>query len=225
MVHRVITPPLPSFSRKGCRAFTLIELLTVIAIMGILAAIFIPVTGKVRSKAQAAQCTSNLRQVYLGVTLYANEQKGRLPGGINDRPNSTVPGKEIFRRIVPQYLASNRVDTYDVSRDKNFVLQCPGATFPGSHVDEGSYGANYNLRVAATGGTAVLNHLRQIHSPAHTLLAGDRAVINSEWLTEVGAWAVPEFRHGDTLKSVFFDGSVQTLRSADLTTNQRFLPQ
>ena len=45
------------------RAFTLIELLTVIAIIGILAAILIPTVGAVRVQAKQATCVSNLRQV------------------------------------------------------------------------------------------------------------------------------------------------------------------
>lgn len=61
------------------RAFTLIELLTVIAIISILSAILIPVVGQVRESAKRAVCSSNLRQIGLAVQLYANEHDGRLP--------------------------------------------------------------------------------------------------------------------------------------------------
>lgn len=66
------------------RAFTLIELLTVIAIIGILAAIIIPTVGKVRNTAKAAQCVSNLRQIGFAVNLYAQANKDRLPGPVFD---------------------------------------------------------------------------------------------------------------------------------------------
>lgn len=52
---------------RTSQAFTLIELLTVIAIIGILAAILIPVVGAVRESARSAQCVSNLRQIAIGV--------------------------------------------------------------------------------------------------------------------------------------------------------------
>ena len=50
-------------SRPSSIAFTLIELLTVIAIIAILAAILIPAVGKIRSSANAAKSSSNLRQM------------------------------------------------------------------------------------------------------------------------------------------------------------------
>ncbi len=60
------------------RAFTLIELLTVIAIIGILAAILIPVVSSVRESARAASCTSNMREIGAGIMLYANEIDGKV---------------------------------------------------------------------------------------------------------------------------------------------------
>ncbi len=72
------------------RAFTLIELLTVIAIIGILAAILIPVIGKVRQTARAATCASNMRQFAVGFSLFAEDHKGRMV--YNTREPSRVNG-------------------------------------------------------------------------------------------------------------------------------------
>jgi prepilin-type N-terminal cleavage/methylation domain-containing protein len=68
------------------RAFTLIELLVVIAIIGILAALLLPVLTKSKGSAQRATCTSNLRQINLGIRLYADEFNDRLPALTNGGP-------------------------------------------------------------------------------------------------------------------------------------------
>ena len=61
------------------RAFTLIELLASLALIGVLASLLIPVTGAVRNKARATQCLSNMRQVGAASLLYLNDHAGRFP--------------------------------------------------------------------------------------------------------------------------------------------------
>jgi len=66
-------------SRRSIRAFTLIELLAVIAIIGVLAGIIIPVVGSVRKSAKQSQCLSNVRQIGLGMKMFSNDNRNRLP--------------------------------------------------------------------------------------------------------------------------------------------------
>jgi prepilin-type N-terminal cleavage/methylation domain-containing protein len=61
--------------------FTLIELLVVIAVLAVLLAILIPVTQKARELGQRAVCLSNLRQLTLAWTQYAEDNDGRIASG------------------------------------------------------------------------------------------------------------------------------------------------
>ncbi len=110
--------------KKKSPAFTLIELLTVIAIIGILAAILIPVVGSVRDNARTAKCISNIRECGLGVLMLADTNEYRLTtfGSGSGGPGDSYQGRpgHPSGRWPSQLLYYNIVEARE-------VLYCPNA--------------------------------------------------------------------------------------------------
>lgn len=139
------------------RAFTLLELLTVIAVIGVLAGILIPVTGAVRNKACATQCLSNMRQVGAASLLYVNDHKGRLPSSSHDRaPDGS---SRSWRETLRDYLGPD------------FIGRCPSRP---DHIADTTYSWNELLTEPPgpnTGRGIPLNTCRQ---PSATLMLAER---------------------------------------------------
>jgi len=103
--------PRGEFSRRASspRAFSLVELLVVIGIIAILLALFLPALHRARESAQQIQCSSQLRQLGLGLTNYATQNHGWLPswsgwhvyGG--DGTGEDAPGPAWTEQLEPYY--------------------------------------------------------------------------------------------------------------------------
>lgn len=100
--------------RDACRgwpgAFTLLELLVVVAIIGLLAALLLPVVSRAREAGKATACVSNLRQIGLAIQLYTQDYHNRLPI-MRDQPAGAPATNEPAgpERVLAPYLGNTHV--------------------------------------------------------------------------------------------------------------------
>jgi prepilin-type N-terminal cleavage/methylation domain-containing protein len=127
-------PILPSPTRKR-GAFTLIELLSVIAVIGVLASILIPAIGSVRRNANEVKGVSNLRQVGVAISMFCTEHSNKFPPAVTQDSD--------YARILAPYFGAKGSTWADVPvAERSEVFKDPSADN-----QEGVYhfGANPNF--------------------------------------------------------------------------------
>jgi prepilin-type processing-associated H-X9-DG protein/prepilin-type N-terminal cleavage/methylation domain-containing protein len=221
-------------SRLDHRAFTLVELLTVIAIIGILAAIIIPTAGKVRQSAQTAKCASTLRQIANASAIYLTENpKGYyLPNAWRNASNNQIN----WYSIEELHTILGRKTT-GLTDPLPSQYMCPGAANATNNniIKPGGYASNYyglsvvpgtdggwtpkkNVAFAsrAAAATALVTPSRVIQFAdgqnwqmgyTETLACG-----NADATTASGTEGtnVMAFRHNGKANIAFYDGHVET---------------
>jgi len=77
--------------RKRKKGFTLIELMIVIAIIAILAAVLVPNFMRAREASRLTACKSNLKNISTAVETYSNDFDGLYPGGVGGLNKTAIP--------------------------------------------------------------------------------------------------------------------------------------
>lgn len=90
------------------RAFTLIELLIVIAVVAVLVAIAVPVMAGVRERSRRVVCMGTMRSFHVALTAYAANHNELLPkGGMSEEDNLITMEPEIYESLNAGFLCPN----------------------------------------------------------------------------------------------------------------------
>ncbi len=113
---------------KNKKGFTLIELMIVIAIIAILAAILVPNFLKARAQGQLAACESNIKNLATALEMYATDNTGTYPASLGVLTSSTSGGGYMKTiPICPSFRATSSYAYSAVSVPDNFTMYCSGA--------------------------------------------------------------------------------------------------
>lgn len=214
------------------KAFTLVELLIVIAIISLLAAILFPVFTRARENARRTSCMGNLRQLGLGIMQYTQDYDEYMP-----LRQITLIGKDgvnttswSWRYLVYPYIKSTQIFT------------CPSNPLRTSNVNTDGSGANawpgtptFNVSYACNGGSTgpmgdlhntppyLARKLAVLASPSTLLLVGE-SLKNHAYLRndvdpigpdEAGYSSTSALMFGghlSTANMIFADGHAKTLK-------------
>jgi len=205
--------------------FTLVELLTVIAIMSILAGILLPTLSFARKRAWRASCINNLRQIGTAFQLYVNDFNDYVPPLVDNTFSVYWFGRRV---AADQPIRRQDGALYRYLRNTGDIEICP--SFAG-YVPLGvepatSYGYNYYF-LSPFGGpptwAPVPIKFTQVEAPARTIAFADSArdyngVLEENWYLDPPEWfGAPNpfyfvhFRHGGFANVLFCDGHVQSM--------------
>ena len=185
------------------RAFTLIETLVVVAIIGILAAILLPVFSRTRCSSSRSSCQSNLKQIALAWQQYAADYDNSAP---------TLSTNGAF------YGWSDALTAYSANPA---LLHCPSnPALPAANPIAPGY-CDYwtNSRLSGLS-------LARVSSPAATIILGEGAAGNAQYALShlPQTWRndpkSPAFRHQEGANYAFADGHVRWLKPAKVSVDQ-----
>lgn len=223
------------FTRHS-KAFTLVELLVVVAIIALLLAILLPALGKARELAQQVACQSGLRSIGLSYNLYASDNNDYMPPFMKTHTAGDwriSTGPDDVGRWAIQNQPDSAADYADILIEEELIAEA--AWDDPSVVFEGAAGKNKERAMSpfmhtATGPVTNNNSALWKVVPTHDtpvklsafnitdkgMLVADTGPgndFNAIWDFPRGGWGSPTGRHidGEEQCIVFFDGHADSL--------------
>lgn len=234
-----MTPP-------STRAFTLLEILAVVAVVLILAALVFPAVGKFIEKANETKCLANLKTIGSASAAYSGDHNGDWPpSNISSKgdPEAGIPpiSANVFAAHIIPYLG--RIPVVGDANFMNSPLICPGARTDepdGSYRHRGIYTTSYEDPDTGKSVKIGLSYAQNVYAPGKKgessgvpkrLLAEFPSEmmlymdIEGHYIASVGGvndenrkrWLLQ--RHAGKVNVAFADSSVRALNFEDIPSN------
>lgn len=200
--------------------FTLVELLAVVAVVGILAAIILASVGGVQRRAHGLECAARMRALGMAVQLYTQDHNGEFPRSFHSAGAHREPG---WAASAAPYLGAGAATSLTQWKPIfNRYFRCPEERSTDATVY--SYGLNVHFELDPSGDNyrgspATWRRIAQVPAPSRTILLAETPPIAfgdhfmcHQWSGAGAARnAVAHARHEGKSNYLFVDGHVETL--------------
>lgn len=150
---------------RSHRAFTLIELLIVIAILGILVGMTAPSLLRARESARRASCRANLHAVAASMQMYLGQSNDVMPVAAQ-LPSAHLTSEPSIAEALAPFMENNEILHCPSDREKNFFLT-EGSSYEYQTTLGGrKVGSSFFSKLWGETKTVVMNDYEPFHGPA-----------------------------------------------------------
>ena len=198
------------------RLFTLVELLIVISITAILAAMLLPALKNARNSVRGIQCMSNLKAIGAGNCVYISDNNDYLA-----EIDTGIGTKRYWYHKIGEILYPEKGRINDTAED-SYVFRCPGKEEEGGYLKYISYGMNCWQPNLIFGSSATADQdpykASRVREPSQTMLCmdsyGSERIFPDSMGTSYSELNVKRLtnRHNNGCNSLFFDGHIDYVK-------------
>ena len=210
------------------QGFTIIELIIIVMIIGILAGILVPTLSTTLNKAYQIECTNNMRQVFLAIEQYVNDNNGLLP-----RPNNSETSKddtktctgEVWFKAIDRYLSVliPPLERDEISLEERLIFVKQDPVFKKVPISERDTTRTIKMNMNLVQDSECQRTIEAVYNPTRTVLLFDGRINNAGVSNNFeGSYGSVAQRHARAANILFMDGHVERIQNGDSdgTTNK-----
>jgi prepilin-type N-terminal cleavage/methylation domain-containing protein/prepilin-type processing-associated H-X9-DG protein len=200
--------------------FTLVELLVVIAVVAIIAALLLPSLANGKAKARTAQCVDQLRQWNIALQMYAHANDDAIPRrGQGVRPLTQLDRPDDWFNALAPEASQTSFGQFIKSAGTNTNSPPPMYNCPEAKPAPSRYFLSYAMNMyLSPWNLAEPHHLTKVPQPSQIVFLQDGGVGYCSAFPAAGEYS-PQPRHRSRANVTFLDGHTETFKGDDIGCN------